>query len=100
VRGLRRKAKAEEAARQAGFRGLAIDEQIQIVKNACQVGINGNFVARENGMLLDEALSSNMNGQSHDDAGDDNNKQLDKDKQLGIRDSQDISLHNLNDYRE
>ena len=100
VRGLRRKAKAEEAARQAGFRGLAIDEQIQIVKNAYQVGINGNFVTRENGMLQDEALSSNMNGKSHDDAGDDNKKQLDRDKQLGVRDSQDISLHNLNDYRE
>jgi amidophosphoribosyltransferase len=100
VRGLKRKAKAEEAARQAIIRGLSSDEQIQVVKNGYQVGINGNVVARENGTFQDQASSSNTNGKSHDDTSDESKKQLDKEKQVRIHESQDISLHNLNDYRE
>jgi len=98
VRGMRRKAKAEEVARQAIIQGLASDEQIRTVKNGYRVETNGDIVARENGILQNQTMGLNTNGKSHNDTSTEDKKQLDKDKR--VHESQDISLHNLNDYRE
>ena len=99
VRGRRPKAKAEEAASQAVVQGLAGDERIRIAKNGSQVDSNGNIAPRENGILQRQTSTSEANGTSHDGTGDESTRELNKDKQVRVRESQDISLHNLNDYR-
>lgn len=97
IRGERRKAKIEETARRAVVQGLACEEQLKIAKNGCSVDCNGNVVtnglgAQGNGLQL--------NGGSQNATMAHEPKTLEKDKQVSVRESQDISLHNLNDYRE
>jgi len=100
IRGERQKAKVEESARRAVVEGRAGDEQIRMAKNGCSIDSNGNVVARdavEEPELKQSALS---NGIVKGEGEKGEVKALEKDKQVRVRESQDISLHNLNDYRE
>lgn len=100
VRGERRKAKIEESARQAVVQGMAGDEQIKIAKNGCSIDCNGNVVTRENEEAEGRRISLMSNGVVEGDAAEKETKELEKNKQVRVRESQDISLHNLYDYRE
>jgi amidophosphoribosyltransferase len=100
VRGEIRKAKIEESARQAVVQGLAGHEQIKIAKNGCSVDCNGKVVAREDEEAQERRNSLKSNGVLTRAAPDEERRELEKDKQVRVRESQDISLHNLNDYRE
>ncbi|KAF2404273.1 Amidophosphoribosyltransferase [Trichodelitschia bisporula] len=94
IRGARKKAKVVEQARSAVVHGTAGDKELTIALNGCDVDNLGNVVPAENGNGVVAPLT---NGHSAViDA--DEEKKLDGDKQVRVRECQDISLHNFNDH--
>jgi amidophosphoribosyltransferase len=97
IRGDRKKAKVVESARQAVNQGLADMNAIRIAKNGATLDIRGQVVAAVTpGAERDDPLSPKSNGTVN---GEDRFEEEEHQTGHRINSNQDISLHNINDFR-
>ncbi|EON66439.1 amidophosphoribosyltransferase [Coniosporium apollinis CBS 100218] len=92
VRGETRKMKMVESAKEAVLQGVAGEEEMRMAIKGVEVDGHGNVVPVD-GEASPVSDSKQVNGVGHGEE-----QRTDGDTQPRVRESQDISLHNLNDY--
>ncbi|GAB7363227.1 hypothetical protein MBLNU230_g3509t1 [Neophaeotheca triangularis] len=97
VRGEGRKHKVMENAREAVRQGTAGEEQVRMAANGVEVSTDGRVVAREEGSVVDEDEVTEING-GIGSGGVGFGERERPAMPPHARDSQDIALHNFNDY--
>ena len=98
VRGESKVMKKIEEAREAVMLGTAGDEQVRMASNGAVVDEAGNIIAAGKATNGDQTEAKRiMNGNGTDETNG-RRQRVDNDGQVRLSKSQDISLHNLNDY--
>jgi amidophosphoribosyltransferase len=97
LRGETRRLKTLDNAREAVRQGTAIPQQVKMAVNGVAVNNNGDVVARDSGSDGEDRLPKRQKVDQLADLNGSNEQQSDRREEH--RDSQDIALHNFNDYR-
>lgn len=97
IRGESRKLKVMESARQAVMSGAATESQVRMAAKGVEVDKYGNVIPAEG---EDSAINGHVaiNGAGTDRPGDFERRGT-EDSQTRVRETQDMSLHNINDHQ-
>lgn len=98
IRGESRKLKVMESARQAVMHGAATESQVRMAAKGVEVDPHGNVIPAEE---EDSPINGHaaINGAGTDRPGDFERRTTDESQTTRVRETQDISLHNINDHQ-
>lgn len=98
IRGESRKLKVMESARQAVMHGAATESQVRMAAKGVEVDQHGNVIPAEE---EDSPINGHaaINGAGTGRPGDFERRTTDESQTTRVRETQDISLHNINDHQ-